>query len=655
MSNVQRLVPVPFTKVKLQDGFWAPRQEINRTVTIPVAYEQSKQTGRIDAWKLNWKPGDPNPPHIFWDSDVAKWLEAVGYSLAVHPDAELEALADAVIDDIAAAQQEDGYLNVHFTVVEPEKRWTNLRDWHELYCAGHLMEAAVAYYTGTGKRTLLDVLCRYADHIGRVFGWGRGKKRGYPGHEEIELGLVKLYRATADTNHPGEKRYLDLAGYFVDERGRFPHYFDQEAQARGDTAAPWYRSHEYNQSHRPVREQTTAEGHAVRAMYLFSGMADVAAETGDETLIAACRRLWDNVTRRRMYITGGVGSSSSGERFTYDYDLPNELAYAETCAAIGLVLWAHRMLQLERDAAYADVMERALYNGVLSGVSLDGRRFFYGNPLTVDPKKFDHRPDLLHWPAVAPQRQEWFGCACCPPNVLRTLASLGQVVYSQTDTSHPGDEAAYVHLYVQGRGELEVGGHQVEIEQRTNYPWDGKIEIAVHPEQASTFTLALRLPGWCRQAALQVNGEGVAIEPLLAAGYIRVERRWAPGDGVVLDLAMPVERIEAHPAVHEDAGRVALQRGPLVYCLEEVDNGPHLADLALRRDTPLEAAWDGTLLGGVVTLTGRAQRRAADGWGEALYRPVEGGVQEVPFLAVPYYAWANREPGEMMVWIRART
>ena len=645
MSKQIPLVPVSFTKVDLRDTFWSPRQEINRTVTIPVAYEQSKQTGRIDAWKLTWKPGDPNPPHIFWDSDVAKWLEAVGYSLAVHPDADLEALADAVIDDIAAAQHEDGYLNIHFTVVEPDKRWSNLRDWHELYCAGHLMEAAAAYYAGTGKRVLLDVLCRYADYINQVFGRGEGQKRGYPGHEEIELGLVKLYRAT------GESRYLDLASYFVDERGQRPgtpgtHYYDLEAERRGDEAAAWYRTHNYNQSHLPVREQTTAEGHAVRAMYLYSGMADVAAETGDETLIAACKRLWDNVTQRRMYVTGGIGSSSHGERFTYDYDLPNELAYAETCAAIGLVLWAHRMLQLDPDARYADVMERALYNGVLSGVSLDGTCFFYGNPLTVDPPKFEHRPDLLRQPSVSPRRQAWFGCACCPPNVLRTLASLGQYVYSQSD------DAAYVHLYVQGQAQLEIGGRKIELAQRTDYPWNGKIEITVRPEQPSAFALALRLPGWCRQASLHLNGEAVAYEPLLARGYIRIDRTWTPGDVVLFELAMPVERIEAHPAVREDAGRVALQRGPLVYCLEEVDNGPNLPDLALPRGAPLEAVWDESLLGGVMTIAGQAQCRALDGWEDTLYQPVGSGLQEVPIVAVPYYAWANREPGEMLVWIR---
>lgn len=643
MSTIKKMEPVSFTQVVLRDLFWAPRQRINREVTIPAAYQQSKETGRIDAWKLTWRPGDPNPPHIFWDSDVAKWLEAVGYSLAIHPDPDLEALADAIIDDIAAAQQPDGYLNIHFTVVEPEKRWTNLRDWHELYCAGHLMEAAVAYYEGTGKRTLLDVLCRYADHIDQTFGPGEGQKRGYPGHEEIELGLVKLYRTT------GEKRYLDLAKFFVDERGRQPHYFDLEAEARNeDPARRWYRDHSYNQSHQPVREQTTAEGHSVRAMYLFTGMADVAAETGDETLVRACRTLWDNVTLKRMYITGGIGSSANGERFTYDYDLPNEIAYAETCAAIGLVLWAHRMLQFEADARYADVLERALYNGVLSGVSLDGTRFFYGNPLEVNPTKFEHRPDLLHQPSLSPRRQEWFGCACCPPNVLRTLASLGQYVYSQSEST------AYVHLYVQGEGKLEVGGQKVVIAQETRYPWEGQIEVTVQPEQAADFTLALRVPGWCREVTLRVNGESLEIGALIKRGYVRIVRTWQPGDVVILDLAMPVERIAAHPAVRDDVGRVALQRGPLIYCLEESDNGPNLPALALPRDAVLTAQFEPSLLGGVVAIDGVGVRLSIEGWAGQLYRPAAIQVERAPIRAVPYYAWANREPGEMLVWIREK-
>jgi len=623
--------PVPLDRVEVADRFWAPRIETNRTVTLPIEHEHLKRTGRIDAWKLGWRPGDPNPPHIFWDSDVAKWLEAVAYALAARPDAELERLADALIDDIAAAQQPDGYLNVHFTVVEPEKRWTNLRDWHELYCAGHLIEAAVAYHQATGKRKLLDVLCRYADHIAAVFGPRRGQKRGYPGHEEIELALVKLYRAT------GQERYLKLAQFFIDERGRQPHYFDAEAAARGDGRRP---PHDYNQSHLPVRQQATAEGHAVRAMYLYCAMADLAAETGDGELRRACRRLWRNVTERRMYVTGGIGSSRQGERFTFDYDLPNETAYAETCAAIGLVFWAHRMLALEGDGRYGDVMERALYNGVLSGVSLDGKRFFYANPLTVFPEA------LRDGGHVAAQRQEWFGCACCPPNIARLLASLPLYAYSE------GARTAWVHLYVQGRATLNVAGRQVEVRVQTDYPWREEVSLEVRPQRPGTFTLALRIPGWCRGATLSVNGNPLRLGDIVKKGYAKVRRAWARGDKVELKLPMPVERIEANPRVRMDCGRVALQRGPIVYCLEEVDNGPDLADLCLPRRAALRAQYRPDLLGGIVTITGAALRRDRSGWGRALYRADKSQALKVPITAVPYYAWCNRKPGEMLVWIR---
>jgi hypothetical protein len=650
---------VPLNKVAIDGPLWAPRQQVNREVTLPIEYEQCERTGRIAAWKLDWKPGQPNPPHHFWDSDVAKWIEAAGYSLATHPDEELEQLVDGVIDVIAEAQQEDGYLNIHFTVVEPENRWKNLRDMHELYCAGHLMEAAVAYYEGTGKRRLLDVLCRYAETIDSVFGPDEGQKRGYPGHEEIELALVKLYRVT------GEERYLDLAKFFVDERGRRPPYYDVEARARGEDSQNFHgRGYDYNQSHAPVREQDTAEGHAVRAMYLYSGMADVAAETGDESLVAACERLWRNVTQRRMYVSGGIGSSSCGERFTYDYDLPNDVAYAETCAAIGLVFWAHRMLQFDGDRVYADVMERALYNGVLSGVSLDGRTFFYANPLEVDPEKHARRPDLFRGPSVSPTRQGWFRCACCPPNIARLLASLGQYVYSQS-----GREA-YVHLYVGGRAELELDGQSVTLTQETHYPWEGEVQVTVHPEREASFVLALRIPGWSRGASLEVNGQPLEVGasaavkggaspaegavPLTERGYARIDRIWRPGDTVRLSLPMPVERIWAHPAVKENCGRVALQRGPLVYCLEEIDNGPHLHSIALPRDAALKAEFDEDLLGGVVVIRGEAERQDTSEWEGTLYRPVRPATKAVPLKAVPYYAWANRAPGEMLVWIRER-
>jgi len=637
-AGYRQVQPVALKRVAVKRGFWAERLRINREVTVPLEYEKCKETGRIDSLRLTWRPGQPNPPHHFWDSDIAKWIEAAAYTLATEPDPELEARVDAVIDLLAAAQQPDGYLNTYYTVVEPGKRWTNLRDMHELYCAGHLIEAAVAYAQATGKDKLLGVMRRYADHIASVFGPNPGQKRGYPGHEEIELALVKLYRFT------GERRYLDLAAFFVNERGRRPHYFDSEARARGEDPQSYrWRDHTYTQSHLPVREQRTAEGHAVRAMYLYSGMTDVGVEMGDETLLEACRVLWRNVVQRRMYVTGGVGSAAYGERFTADYDLPNEFAYAETCAAIGLVLWAHRMLQAELDAQYADVMELALYNGALSGVSLGGDLFFYANPLEVHPERFSYRSELSS-SAVTPRRQPWFGCACCPMNIARLIASVGQYIYSVED------RAAYVHLFVDSSVDLQVAGQKIRLRQETEYPWEGDVRLYLSLLEPTEFTLGLRVPGWAGSVRISVNG--VPCEVPLQKGYARIDRIWQDGDRVTFSLPMRIRRLSAHPAVYENCGRVALQRGPLIYCLEEVDNGRNLRDIVLPRDAELCARFEPELLGGVVTINGTALRSDLSSWDSHLYRPFRGKAQEIALKAVPYFAWANREAGEMLVWIR---
>ncbi len=628
----RRFSPVSSTKVGVEDRFWAPRIEANRATTIPIAYRHSVETGRIDAWKLDWKEGMEPVPHPYWDSDVAKWIEAAACSLAAHPDPGLERDVDALVDTIAAAQQPDGYLNIFFTVVAPEKRWTNLGMWHEFYCAGHLIEAAVAYQEATGKRKLLDVVCRFADHIDSVF--GPGKRDGCPGHEEIELALVKLFRAT------GQRRYLELAGFFLDRRGGQPSFFQREMEGldaedsrlnrhffgEGES----FRS-EYCQDHLPVREQSEAVGHAVRATYLYCAMVDVAAETGDAALLRASERLWRSVCERRMYVTGGIGPSRHNEGFTADYDLPNASAYAETCAAIGLVFWNHRLLQLGCDGRYGDAMERALYNGVVSGVSLDAKRFFYENPLES---------------AGDAHRQPWFDCSCCPPNIARLLASFGQYVYSESRSE------ACVHLYVQGRGEFDLGGRRVLIEQKTDYPWKDKVAITVRPEAAAEFTLALRIPGWCSGARAKLDGKALRLAPLTRKGYARIRRRWTPGDTLELTLPMPVERVEAHPAVAADAGRVALQRGPLVYCLEEVDNGAQLGDLILPRSARLGAKFDPKLLGGVVRIRGRARRLDRPGWKRDLYRFAGSRTKPVTLQAVPYCVWDNRRPGAMTVWIR---
>ncbi|HSV26402.1 MAG TPA: beta-L-arabinofuranosidase domain-containing protein [Sedimentisphaerales bacterium] len=630
-QKLKNFEAVPMAQVDVEGGFWGRRLEVNRKATLPIQYEQCKKTGRFDAWKLDWEPGKPKP-HIFWDSDAGKWLEAAAYSLAKHPDKALEKQADRLIDLIAKAQQKDGYLNIFFTAVEPENRWGNLRDLHELYCAGHLMEGAVAYYAATGKRKLLDVMMRYADHIGRMFGRGKGRKRGYCGHPEVELALVKLYRAT------GKADYLKLAEYFVDERGRSPNYFEIEARKRGDNRV---RAFDYFQAHEPVRQQKDAVGHAVRAMYLYSGMADVAAETGNRQLLAACRRLWRSVVDKRMYITGSVGSTPRGEAFTFDYDLPNEEAYAETCAAIGLVFWAHRMMQMDADGEYADVMELALFNGVLSGVSLDGRRFYYANRLAVHPEapKYGH----CTFPAG---RQEWFGCACCPPNLARLLASLGEYVYSRARNE------VRVHLFVNGSANVEVGGQMVALEQRTEYPWEEKVVIKVSPEKPHTFKVSVRIPAWCRQPRMKVNGRAVDLRKAVAKGYAGVSREWRKGDIIELVLPMPVERVEANPKVRQNAGRVALMRGPVVYCLEEADNGMDLNAIELKAQPAFRVTTD-TRLGGAPVIRAGAVRTLCNGWDGRLYRPAGRPVgKTVTVKAVPYFMWANRRVGEMLVWIR---
>ncbi|NSW54532.1 MAG: glycoside hydrolase family 127 protein [Armatimonadetes bacterium] len=613
--------PVSFDKVTVRDPFWAPRMEINRTTTLALEYRQMKDTGRIDVFRLDWTEGKEPRPHQFWDSDVAKWVEAASYSLATHPDPELERLLDETIELIAGAQQPDGYLNTYFTLVEPENRWKNLRDMHELYCAGHLMEAAVAHFRATGKRTLLDVMIRYADYIDSVFGEGPGKRYGAPGHEEIELALVKLYHVT------GQERYLRLAEFFLNQRGLKPSVFQMERP--GEEYRPELG---YHQDHLPVREQTTAEGHAVRAMYLYSAMADVAAETGDAGLLKACETLWQNVTSRRMYVTGGVGSSAHGERFTDDYDLPNETAYAETCAAIGLVFWAHRMLQLSGDSRYADVMERALYNGTVSGLSLDGTKFFYVNPLES---------------AGGHHRQDWFGCACCPPNIARMVASLGGYVYSISGN------ALWVHLYVAGSGQMEIGGHAVTVEQESDYPWDGKITLRVKPDSPALFALHLRIPDWCEGAAtLHVDGAPVVLGDCMNKGYACIEREWTGNETVTLMLPMPVLRLRANPAVRHDAGLVALQRGPVLFCVERADNPAEVHRLSLPDDAQFEVEFVEDLLGGVVVLRAVGLLDEDAGWQDVLYAPVPVSTKPLTITAIPYCVWDNREPGPMRVWLR---
>jgi DUF1680 family protein len=623
---------LPLAAVTITSDFWSAWIDTVRTKTLPYQYQMLSSTGRIDALRGERRPAAELEPHIFWDSDVAKWIEAACYSLTTQPDSDLERDVSEVVGLLAAAQQEDGYLNTYFTVVKPGERWTDLRDAHELYCAGHLIEAGVAHAQATAEKTLLDIVIRYADHIDSTFGPHPGQLRGYPGHPEIELALIKLYRVT------GEKRYLRLSQYFIDERGSQPFYFEEEARRRGTTGyhgqqPPFDRREaepelfrEYNQSHLPVRLQTRAVGHAVRGMYLYTAMADVAAETGDAALLAACEQLWDNLTTRQMYLTGGIGQTSVIEGFTGEYDLPNESAYAETCAAIGLVFWAHRMALLTGRSRYVDVLERALYNAVIGGMSLDGRRFFYSSPL-------ESAGDV--------ERQDWFEVACCPPNLARLLMSLGQYVYSTAA------QEIVVNLYIAGSVTAQIDGRSVEVRQHGDLPWSGEVSIDVEPEVTSTFTLSLRVPDWADGVALDLNGAAVPVQPD-DMGYLRLERSWDPGDRLRLSLAMPVRRRYTHPRVRHGTGRVALERGPLVYCFEQADNPEPLHALALLRSSGVDVVTTDDKW--LTSLRARGTRLDADG--TDLYRDAPPDVVPTELAAVPFYAWNNRGTGPMQVWIR---
>ena len=650
MRNFNKSNDIPLKNIKMNDGFWSTYQKLVREEVIP--YQWQALNDKIEAAEPSYaiknfriaagiEKGEFGGL-FFQDSDLAKWLEAVGYSLEANPDPELEALADEVIDLIEKAQQSDGYINTYFTLKEPEKRWTNLIECHELYCAGHMIEAAVAYYSGTGKKKLLDIMCRFADYIAEVFGTEPGKKRGYCGHEEIELALVKLFNAT------GNERYLKLAEYFVDERGQEPNYFQMEFERRGGLSA-WSGTIassldlKDNQAHIPVRKQTDAVGHAVRAVYLYTAMADIAAETGDQNLLKVCRKLFGSIAQKQMYITGGIGSTNHGEAFTFDYDLPNDTIYQETCASIGLIFFVHSLLKSEVNGVYADVLERALYNSVLSGMALDGRSFFYVNPLEVWPEASCKNPAKAH---VKPVRQKWYGCACCPPNIARLLSSLGRFIYTAKG------RVIHTHLYICSESVIEVEDVKVKLVQETNYPWDGNVQIKVAETNGGEFAIALRIPGWCRGAEIRLNNEKLDMK--IENGYAYISRNWRVGDILMLRMEMPVELVEANPMVRADAGKVAIQRGPLVYCLEEADNGENLSAISIKSDAGLIAEYDTGLFGGTIIVKGKAVRTQTDGWENLLYRPHAEQTKTEEIKAVPYCLWGNRKQGEMLVWVRVK-
>ena len=577
---------------------------------------------------------------VFQDTDVAKWLEAAAFTLASGGrDEMLESLADETIKLIGKAQCPDGYLNTYYTIQEPDRRWSNLKEGHELYTAGHMIEAAVAYYEATGKDAFLKIVSRFADVICEKFGPDEGQCHGYPGHPEVELALVKLYRAT------GEKRYLEVSKYFVEQRGVGENYFFQEEKGeKYRQIFPEFKDYSpaYSQSHLPVREQKTAEGHAVRAVYLYCAMADLAYEYRDESLLDACRTLWDNMVKKRMFITGGIGSSGLLERFTTDYDLPNDCNYSESCASIGLALFGRRMAEITGEAKYMDVAETALYNTVLAGIAMDGRSFFYVNPLEVWPDNCLERTSKEH---VKPVRQKWFGVACCPPNIARTLASLGQYLYGK------GEDSLYINLYVSNEAQTVINGVKCSVKIDSGYLDDGTVNISLHPEHKTTGTLALRIPGWVKTYCVFRNGEKIR-EPKTEKGYLLISGELEQEE-ITLKFDIKPRFVHANPKVRADSGKAALMRGPLVYCLEETDNGSNLASVFVDTGQELSEHYEPELLGGTTVICLKGKKITESCWNDdTLYRECNTELEDIELKAVPYCHWGNRTTGEMLVWIK---
>lgn len=605
--------------------------KINDKIRTQPDYKQPVySTNDFCIWPVNKeKVEDRFYGFLFQDSDFSKWIEAVAYSLKQTPNVELEKIADEAIDIVCAAQLDDGYLDTFYIINDINKRFTNLRDNHELYCLGHLIEGAVAYYEATGKDKLLKTACRFADCVANYFGEEKGKEKGYPGHEIAEMALARLYELT------GDEKYLNLGLYFINERGKKPYYFDIEHPPKnGEEDKIRY---EYHQAHLPVRLQGEATGHAVRAVYLYSGMADFARITGDESLKKACMTLWNDITTKKMYITGGIGGTNVGEAFSFAYDLPNDTAYAETCASIGLVFFAQRMLKIDIDSRYADVMERALYNGVLSGISLDGTSFFYVNPLEVLPEACYKDKRKEH---VKPVRQKWFGCACCPPNLARLISSIGSYIYTETE------DTLYIHLYIGNEVEKKIAGTRVKLNMQSGFPWNGNVTINIKSEKKQAFTLALRIPDWSDSYHIEVNNAEIRVEK----GYLYITKEWTE-DIISITFSMEVHLYEASAKVRENVGKVTLMRGPIVYCLEEVDNGKNLHLLKVNQNTDFIIASNSILnepINSIITSGFKEIKQK-----EQLYHPYQKKMYEpVNLKWIPYYAWANRGEGEMQVWVR---
>lgn len=598
---------INFSNIEIKDGFWKIKQDMVKSSTVKAVYDRFYDTHRFDALSCTWKEGDPNMPHIFWDSDVAKWIEGVSYILKEERNEKLEAIIDDAVDKIVKNSDENGYFNSYYLVADQDQRFKN-RDCHELYCAGHLMEAACAYYDATGKDKFLKAMCKYADYIEKVFKIDNSAAFATPGHPEVELALVRLYETT------GEKRYLDLSKYFIDEHGLGKDDADRTYN---------FANKLYNQDEMPLRKRTTAEGHCVRAIYLFCGMADIAEKYGDTELLDACRRVFDDMVEKKMYITGGLGSTHLGEAFSLPYHLPNRTAYTETCAAIAMALFCKRMQALDINSKYADAAEKVIYNGFLSGVSMDGKGFFYENPLEID-LEFNNPNPSTHTKERFPitQRKEVFDCSCCPPNVVRFIPSIADLMYNYDN------ETIYVHQYINSAAEHG----EIKISQETAYPADGLIKIRCTAPQKY---IALRIPDWCENFEINADYE-------IKNGYAYVEL--SEGKEITLKLDMPVVCIKSNKRVHENAGRIAVMRGPLVYCGESVDNCSDLQTVMIDTSAPFELA-DSEFILPSITAHAYAEKES-----EKLYSPIGDDYEKTTLKLIPYYAFANRGDSDMVVW-----
>ena len=664
-----KIRPLDIKKIKIDDSFWTRETELVRKEVIPYqweilnnrvpeatpsfcmhnfmaagrlnqkresmgkAYEPPKYTYRgfaVFPDKVEDTKDDEFYGFLFQDSDFSKWIEAVGYSLATHPDPVLEETADKAIDIVCAAQLPNGYLDTYYIINGMDKSFTDLRDHHELYCMGHLIEGAIAYYEATGKDKLLNAAKRFADYVSTVFGTEDGKIKGYPGHEIAEMALFRLYETT------GEERYKDLAEYFINQRGQEPLYFEQEhPEMKGK---PDY----YHQAHKPVREQTEAVGHAVRAVYLYSGMADMARITGDKELLKACENLWHSIVNEKMYITGGIGGTHIGEAFSFPYDLPNDTAYAETCASIGLVFFARRMLSLKMSREYSDVMELALYNGILSGMALDGKSFFYVNPLEVLPEACSKDERKAH---VKPVRQKWFGCACCPPNIARLVSSIGAYAYGENE------DTLFMHLFMGSHTVKNVDGKEVSVDVRTGYPNNGKVDIDIRGAAGTGFKLAVRIPGWTGD---KYEVESGSLEGKLDNGYLYISGFAEDIHHISIEFGMQPRVVFADQRVSENAHKIAFMRGPVVYCAEEKDNGKELKNIVVTKPFVIKESVSTEFGFDTVVLDVDAKRITPSGSGfmeSTLYMNYEGSNEEKMNLRlIPYSMWANRGEGEMCTY-----